>query len=217
MLDFELYVTYMNIGQYQDLKERVCHKVKKFFEQYPVPAHDFGHAERVAHWAKYIAETEKARSPELCELSGLLHDIGRVPEQNGKGNGKKHHELSYELLRTWYHEDAVFTYLDDAEKIELLYAIRYHYNDEANAYDTAWILRDADKLDVLGEIGLQRMKEFFGDDKEKIDKNLRNVYQIIACMRTGTAKRLIQEHRLVEPIDDFRRELLRETILPIEL
>ena len=40
--------------------------------------------------------------------------------------------------------------LKKAEKLVVLYAVRYHWNDAADKYKEAIILRDADKLDIYG-------------------------------------------------------------------
>ena len=41
--------------------------------------HNADHAARVANWAVQIAKAEKANIF-LCELAGLLHDVGRARE-----------------------------------------------------------------------------------------------------------------------------------------
>lgn len=52
-------------------------KTRKLFELHPSPGHDFKHALRVAHLAKYIAKQEGYDERE-AEIAGLLHDIGRT-------------------------------------------------------------------------------------------------------------------------------------------
>src|SRR3989344_1501807 len=80
-------------------------KVQVFFAKYPAPGHEFGHAVRVAAWSRRIALAEHARHPVLCEVAGLFHDIGRVPEHfKKKGKEKTHHEWSYQLLRDWFRD-----------------------------------------------------------------------------------------------------------------
>ncbi len=191
-------------------------RVIDFCRNNPAPAHGLDHAERVAAWTKKIIEKEQVTHPLLCELSAWFHDIGRVPEHYDSRK-ERHHELSYELLRQWFREDRMFDQLTDSEKIEILYAVRFHWNDEANEYDTAWILRDADKMDCFGDIGITRMKEFFGTDEKKIGQHLRDIFQIMACIRTDAAKQFLIEENLFEPISKFREKSLRDQIETIEL
>lgn len=181
------------------------------------PGHDFDHAERVAARARHIAEQEGALSVWLCELAGLLHDVGRVPEHLGKAEGKTHHELSYELLQEWFRINPIFLSLTVEEKLELLYAIRYHGNDEANEYDTAWILRDADKLDMLGEVGIQRTLAAHPGDLDAQNFSLRLRFQAAYYMHTATAKKIIEDEDLFEPIMRYQREILRQKIKPVSL
>lgn len=193
-------------------------KVKDFFEEYPAPGHEFGHARRVAERANDIALREGARSVFLCELAGWLHDIGRVPERFAKGGKKQsHHEWSYQLLRDWFRDDQLFDALSKKEKLELLYAVRYHWNNMANKYDTAWILRDADKLDALGNIGLKRARDSYGLNEKLWNLGLRFVLEYPHWLRTDTAKKILQTERLVEPILRYYKKFLRERIKKVEL
>jgi HD superfamily phosphodiesterase len=196
----------------------VKNKVKIFFDQYPAPGHEFGHALRVAKNAWYIATEERAKNVLLCELSGILHDIGRVPEHfQPNGKTKTHQEWSYELLREWFRDDQVFDFLTTKEKLEVLYAVRNHWNNEANKYDTAWVLRDADKLDAMGAVGINRGRDFNGSDVKRWGVGLRNTMEMTLWFRTTTAKRIMKEKKLVEPIVRYYKRFLREGILPVEL
>ena len=180
----------------QEILEFVVGKVRTLSISCPDNVHGFHHAERVADYASYIAHHE-GKDTFLSTLAGWLHDIGRAiekyPEQfSGFDATKTHHELSYELLQQWFREDERFSLLTDAEKMELLYAVRNHWNDEANEYTSAYILRDADKIDGLGEIGLQRNKEFHKDDPSRQMLNLRLHYEWIYSFKTETAKELFE-------------------------
>ncbi len=181
------------------------------------PGHGFDHAERVAARSKHIAGQEQARSVWLCELAGLLHDVGRVPEHLGKAQGRAHHELSYELLQEWFRTDQIFLTLTTEEKLELLYTVRYHGNDEANQYDTAWILRDADKLDMLGQVGVDRTIASHPGDLDAQNFSLRLRFQAAYYIHTATAKKIIEDEKLFEPIIRYQREILRQKIKPVSL
>lgn len=203
--------------QQQNLLHYTRKKVRDLFKKYPVPGHDFEHSRRVAENAQKIAKSEHARNIFLCELSGWLHDIGRVAEQHTKGNKKTHHELSYEMLREWLRKDDVFDALTKQEKLELLYAVRYHWNNFADKYDTAWILRDADKLDVFGKIGLKRTLEFYTGSDEKLNMGLRYAFEILYFFRTKTARKIMEKEQLLKPMLNFYRKYLKSKIKLVKL
>lgn len=203
--------------QQQTLLHYTRKKVHDLFKKHPVPGHDFEHSQRVAEHARIIAKAEHARSVFLCELAGWLHDIGRVTEQYTKGNKKTHHELSYEMLRKWLKKDHRFDVLTKQEKLELLYAVRYHYNNMADKYDTAWILRDADKLDVFGKIGLKRTLEFYAGSDEKLNMGLRYAFEILYFFRTKTARKIMEKKQLLKPMLNFYKKYLKNKIRPVEL
>ncbi|MBI2989632.1 MAG: HD domain-containing protein [Candidatus Magasanikbacteria bacterium] len=193
-------------------------KVAKLFQDYPVKGHNLDHAERVAEHAVVIAEGEGYKDVYLCELAGLVHDIGRAIEHYKAEKRKlSHHEFSYELLRAWFNEDDRFKILGREQKIALLYTVRYHWNNAADDYELAWILRDADKLDLFGEIGIQRITEYRNGDKEKIQQDMRFEYDCLYWIRTETAKRIIEEQKLMEPVNTFYKTFLKEQIKPIVL
>jgi HD superfamily phosphodiesterase len=195
----------------------VQQKVIQLFKATPVPGHGIDHTTRVVNWTKLIATSEKAKSPFLCELSAWFHDIGRTIEDNPGESSRAHHELSYKMLRQWFTEDDVLASMSKVDKLELLYAVRYHWNNEANKYDTAWILRDADKLDGFGKVGLKRAQEVFVGDEKGWNQNFRNQYDCFVHVRTKTAKRLINKNNLMEPIEREYKKFLRSKIVVVEL
>lgn len=196
-------------------------KVKALFDMHPDAVHGIDHAMRVAGHAEYIAR-EEGEDECMSVLAGLLYDIGRAiekyPEKFSQYDATKtHHELSYDMLRDWFREDNFFDVLTDTQKLELLYAVRYHWNDEANEYVSACILRDADKIDGLGEIGLAREIEHTKGNPKKHALNLRLHYEWPYQFKTNTAKQLFEEGKLLEPFDKYRAKLLKEAIVPVEL
>lgn len=201
----------------QTLLDFINQKVKNFFAEFPVTVHGFDHAERVAQAAKYIAQQEGLRSPFLCELAGVVHDIGRVPEKYNNPQTKIHHELSYELLKKWFQEDRIFDILSTGEKIELLYAVRSHWCDGADEYQSAIILRDADKLDMFGERGLKRIGEWCDHDPARMERDLRMVYYCFYWLRTRTARKKVEDENLLQAHDEYFQKYLREKITRVEL
>jgi len=206
----------MYTPEQQSFLNFVTQKVKKLFADFPVPAHSFDHAEAVGKYAREIAELEKANIW-LCELAGILHDIGRVPEVYTRGNTLRHHEHSYLLLKEWFKEYAEFDILKKEEKIELLYALRYHWNDVADDYETAWVLRDADKIDLLGLHGVHRSQEWCNHIKKDVGVDYRLKYHCWYWMHTETARKMVQEKKLLVEVDEFLKTELKSQIEPIEL
>lgn len=200
-----------------DFLKYVEQKVKKLFSENPVPAHGIDHISRVVSWTKEIIKSEKVKNPLLCEISAWTHDIGRVLEDNPGETSRKHHELSYILLKKWFKEDKKFNILKDKEKLELLYAVRYHWNNMAEKYDTAWVLRDADKLDLLGKKGIERAWVYFKNDDEGWNQHLRNLYDIIYHIKTKTAKKIIKENNLIKPIDVAYEKYLKSKVEEVKL
>lgn len=192
-------------------------KVGEAFARRPSRAHGLDHVGRVARWAREIGRAEKARSIFLCELAGWFHDIGRAFEKKLDANDNGHAELSYGVLREWFKNDRHFDFLTRAQKIELLYSVRYHWNDEANKYDTAWILRDADKLDCFGSIGVKRLRLAFGHDEQEWNLVMRCIFSSVIRLRTKTAKMIVKNDNLIAPLEKEMVKFLRKKIKKVEL
>lgn len=207
----------MYTSEQQAFLEYVTQKVKSLFAEFPAPGHDFLHASNVGGYAKEVATKENARTVFLCELAGILHDIGRAPEHHNPSNTLRHHELSYNMLREWFREDSRFDFLTREEKLELLYVVRYHWNDAADEYDTAWILRDADKLDLLGLHGMERSKIFRGDDKKAFGLDCRLAYCSWYWIRSTAARKIAEDKNFMKEMDHAIIEDLKTKIEPVEL
>jgi uncharacterized protein len=191
-------------------------KVKELFIGFPAPAHGIDHVTRVAELARLIAVEEKA-NVFLSEMSGWLHDIGRTME-SGTSLITSHAELSYELCRKWFKEDKVLCGgLTKQQKLVILYSVRYHWNNVADEYPEAWVLRDADKIDTLGLIGIRRAREFSGGNEKQFQMDLRLRYDIFYWLKTKTAKKIVKERQLMEQLDHFYFNYLRKMVKSVEL
>jgi len=205
----------MHSKREQEILKHTREKVKNLFANYPVPAHGIEHILRVVKWAKLIANNEKANKF-LCEMSALLHDIGRTLEKELEKTN--HPELSYKLCQKWFDGDSVLKRLFKQEKIAILYAARYHGNDMANKYPCAYILRDADKLDLLGKIGLERGKLYWKNDLEGFENCLqRGAFCVPKFIKTKTAKEIVKRKNLIKPLVEYYKKLLKNKIKPIKL
>ncbi len=117
------------------------------------PVHGFDHIERVYALAERLAQSEGA-DLEIVRAAALLHDIeGSHPAGDERGS---HHvqsaDLAGEILREqgWAEERIRAVQ-------HCIRAHRYRDNSEPPATIEAKILFDADKLDVLGAIGIVRV------------------------------------------------------------
>jgi putative nucleotidyltransferase with HDIG domain len=113
-------------------------------------AHDFKHVDRVRRWALRIAEKEGLEDLELVEAAALLHDIGLAYVEVEQRS--QHAQVSAEIVSKFLHEQQLFT--DEEIKI-ITDAIRWHGSPSGGGV-LGEVLRDADKLDALGAVGIMR-------------------------------------------------------------
>jgi len=113
-----------------------------------VIAHDFKHVDRVRAWALKIAQTEKYNDLSKVEAAALLHDIGR----GFKGKDFDHGVIGADKARVFLQKNKLF---ETNEIAEICQAIKFH--NRHNGIDPlVCIIRDADKLDMMGVTGLIR-------------------------------------------------------------
>ncbi len=193
-------------------------RIEALFAQFPVPAHGQGHAMRVTNNAYRIA-TGDGKDPFIPVLCGLLHDIGRAREFHGQNPEKlRHQTLSYQMLQEWFVQDDILAQaLSMEQKREILYGVKYHYNDFADEYYSAITLRDADKLDAFGTIGLARGLYFCQETGLSMNTNIRFLYQFVYWLRSDTAKKIFEDERLIDPITAYYKEQLVKEIIPVTL
>jgi uncharacterized protein len=113
-------------------------------------AHGFDHVDRVRHWALRIAAAERWADLDLVQAAALLHDIGLASAKVAQRD--QHGPIGSAMADTFLREHQLFT---DKEITEIVDAIRFH-NAAHGGGRLAEILRDADKLDALGAVGLMR-------------------------------------------------------------
>lgn len=125
-------------------------EVQRCFAHVDDLAHGWEHVERVYKLAVDIAEQERA-DHFVVGMAALMHDLGRASQDHGT---KHHAELSV-LAAT----EILAAYHVPSEKQEaILHAIdahSYSRNIEPRTLE-ARIVRDADRLDALGAIGIVR-------------------------------------------------------------
>jgi len=125
-------------------------EVEQCFSAVDDLAHGWEHVSRVYNLALYIAEQEGANRF-VVGMAALMHDLGRsVPQDSTTHHADLSVALATELMNTYQ------VPLDTQEAI--LHAIIAHSfsrNIEPRTLE-ACVVRDADRLDSLGAIGLTR-------------------------------------------------------------
>ena len=115
-------------------------------------SHDFQHIERVRKNAFDIAETEPSANRELIELAVLLHDVS---DPKYSSNEKQEEDRIIKQLNL--SEEKI------AQVIEIIKAISFNGGHEVVAKTIeAKIVRDADRLDAIGAVGIARTFAYGG-------------------------------------------------------
>ncbi len=118
------------------------------------PVHGFDHVLRVYRMAERFGQAEGA-DLEIVRAAALLHDVEESATHLGDEGRRNHHLASAEFARGVLQSEGW-----TEERIEaVLHCIRAHrYRDQREKPQTieAMVLFDADKLDVLGAIGVVR-------------------------------------------------------------
>jgi uncharacterized protein len=121
------------------------------------PVHGFDHVLRVTHMAERLAESEGA-DLEIVRAAALLHDAEGSATEGGDEGRVDHHEASAAFARGVLLEEGW-----PEERIAAVqHCIRAHrFRDDTEPQSLeAKILFDADKLDVIGAIGIARTIAF---------------------------------------------------------
>lgn len=129
-------------------------EVQQRFSRVNDLAHGWEHVSRVYKLAQYIAEQEHAEHF-IVGMATLMHDLGRtVPEEDSHGN-KIHHADSSVILAT---EILQRHQVPIEQQQAILHAIIAHSFSRGIEPQTveASIVRDADRLEGIGAIGILR-------------------------------------------------------------
>jgi uncharacterized protein len=124
-------------------------KAEKFLR---LSHHDRFHMERVYSLAVRIAEEENA-DLDVVRAAALLHDIARALEDEGKIDD---HALEGAKMAREVLEDANFPKERIPEVLHCIEVHRFRKGMRARSLE-AKILQDADRLDIIGAIGVARV------------------------------------------------------------
>ena len=175
--------------------------VKEKMSKLDGTAHSYEHVNRVVKIATFLAKKEKA-NVELVQIGALLHDIGWAA-------GRPHNETVAELAKKILEE---INYSN--EEIEKVTGIVLHhplaFKDRLETLEEK-IVWDADKIDLLGVVGVVRAFHWLGDKPfEAVVKTcFEEQTTIYDSLNTKTAKEIAKRrHReMMAFLSALRREL----------
>lgn len=199
--------------------EEIKRKSERFFR---FSHHDKSHVERVYNLAIRIAKDEKA-DLDVVKAAALLHDTARAMEDEGK---IADHSVESAKIAKKILDEIHFPRNKVPRVIECIRSHRFRKNVKPRSLE-AKILQDADRLDILGAIGIARVFARGGwsnipihdvstPPKEKYDgkslSSVNHLYEKILIVKdtinTETAKEIAQRrHKFVE---EFLDRLLKE-------
>ena len=129
--------------------------VKERFESFE-GSHDWFHIERVWKTAKYI-QSQEGGNLEVIELAALLHDI--ADHKYNDGDFQKGEKVAYEVL---INKGASEELAAEVSKVIGIVSFKgANVTDEATSLE-GQIVRDADRLDAIGAIGIARAFAYGG-------------------------------------------------------
>ncbi len=137
-----------NIQEFQVLSQ-VYSDIQQRFQQVDDLAHGWEHVQRVYNLALFIAEREGA-DRFITGMAALLHDLGRLSHEHGQ----HHADLSVSEAILLCQQLRITPQSQEA----ILHAILAHSFSRGIQPRTleARVVRDADRLDGLGAIGIMR-------------------------------------------------------------
>lgn len=174
------------------------------------PAWGFNHCQRVYHIIPEISGT-LTYDDEIIYLAAMLHDVGAYP---GYAINNVDHALrSKGVASAWLNE---LKYPQD-KLIWVLEAIESHmFYSEPGRCTEAVLLRDADILDYLGNIGLVRLLSLVGSDEwsntpeDALERARTYADALPGKAQTRLAKRIAVKRR--EETMRFLNGLKRQTV-----
>jgi uncharacterized protein len=164
--------------------EQIKNKAEEHFKK-SKGSHGWDHTLRVYKLCLHIGKIEGA-DMEVLETAALLHDIGRVCEDESKGkvcHAKMGAKMANDLL--------LLLGIDKEKTAKIIHCIETHRyrNDKMPESLEAKILFDADKLDSIGAVGIGRAFLFAGEVGAKLHNKGADIEQTKAYTEDDTAYR----------------------------
>jgi uncharacterized protein len=164
-------------------------------------AHSFAHVQRVISIATILAEHEQA-DIEVVQIGTLLHDIGRTV-------GEPHSQTGVPLA-----QDILQALQYPADKRDVIANIiaQHDLKGQPKTLEEQ-IVWDADKIDLLGILGVVKTFHYAGETQRSFDEALTFCFNtlntIYSMLHTTTAQQLAQKRnaQLREVLKALDREL----------
>lgn len=179
-------------------------KIKEAVEkELSCSAHNIDHVMRVYNLCLHLAENEDV-DLDVLQAAALLHDIARVKEDNDPSGNTDHAILSSKMA------EPILRKLDfPQEKIKhikhCIISHRYRTGSKPKTKESQ-ILFDADKLDVLGAIGIARSFVWVGGNNAKIYSDV-DIKEYIDDNLGGKINGRIQDKTKHSPQIEFETKL----------
>jgi len=179
----------MKIKIIKNLIRQIEIEAKKYFQKVS-GCHDWTHVERVRILALKIGKKENA-DLRILELAALLHDIHKPAEMRSKGkfcHAEKGAITARKILEKYGVGENVAN--------NVAHCIVSHRTRNNNIPETieAKVLRDADKLDGIGAIGIARDFQFAGYIAARLSE--------VKMLYTGREKELARRGKRVDYTKD---------------
>lgn len=199
--------------------DEIKNKTARFFRH---SHHDKYHVERVYNLAVRLAQAEGA-DLDTVKAAALLHDIARAMEDEGSidDHASEGAKIARKILKE---TDFPKNRIDDV--IHCIETHRFRNNLTPKSLE-AKILQDADRLDIIGAIGIARVfarggwsnkpihdpsvppkAKYDGKSESSVNHIHEKLLNIKSTMNTETARKMAQDrHKYVE---QFLERLLKE-------
>jgi uncharacterized protein len=222
----------------KDIVERVYQEVEQRFTSIDDLAHGWEHVERVYRLALMLAQQEGANRT-IVGLAALMHDLGRIVPKDEITHQVHHADLSVTLAKELL-TDYQLTYEEQQAVLHAIIAHSFSRGVEPQSLE-AKIVRDADRLDGLGAIGILRWavtgalkrtsetrsyhpEDPFGwehalDDRHyMLDHFYSKLLKLGDTMLTETGRTLAKQRTrfMLSYIEQLKQELISLDIIPLE-
>lgn len=184
--------------------------------------HDKSHVDRVCNLALRLARSERA-DLDVVKASVLLHDIARAMEDEGKiaDHAAEGAKMAKKIL-----EDVNFPKQKIEKVVHCIETHRFKKGIKAESLE-AKILQEADRLDIIGAIGIARVftrggwsnkpiynplippkAQYDGESLTSVNHIFEKILKVKDTINTKTAKKIAKErHNFIE---QFLERLLKE-------
>lgn len=184
--------------------EKIFQNIKQLVErELSCSAHDMEHTLRVYNLCLKLSEGEDV-DLDVLKASALLHDIGRVNEDNDSTGKTDHALLSAEMAEEILNE-INFPHSKIQHVKDCIISHRYRTGITPETIE-AKILFDADKLDTLGAIGVARCYVWVGRNNAKIYRKM-NPEEYAKENLDGTIKGRIKDKTKHSPQIEYETKI----------